>query len=42
VRRISGPKRDEVSGDWRKLQKEGHNDLHSPNIISVIKLRRME
>jgi len=40
--RISGPKRDEVSGDCRKLQKEGYNDLHSPNTIWVIKSRRME
>ena len=42
LRRISGPKRDEVAGDWRKLQSEGHNDLYSPSIIQVIKSRRME
>jgi len=41
-RRLFGPKRDEVSGEWRKLQNEGHNDLYSPNIIWVIKSRRME
>jgi hypothetical protein len=42
LRRIFGPKRDEVTGEWRKL----HNDeLHilysSPNIIKQIKSRRM-
>jgi hypothetical protein len=39
VRRIFGSKRDEVTGDWRKL----HNDnlYSSPNIIRMIKLRRM-
>jgi hypothetical protein len=41
LRRIFGLKRDEVSGEWRKLQNEGHNDLYSPNIIQVTKSRRM-
>jgi hypothetical protein len=41
-RRVFGPKRDEVTGDWRKLQKEDFNDLYSlPNIIQVIKFRKM-
>jgi hypothetical protein len=29
LRRIFGPKRDEVTGEWRKLHNEGLNDLHS-------------
>jgi hypothetical protein len=42
LRRIFGPKRDEVTGEWRRLHYEELNDLHSsPNIIRVIKLRRM-
>jgi hypothetical protein len=42
LRRIFGPKRDEVTGEWRRLHKEEHNDLYSsPNIIRVIKSRRM-
>ena len=28
-RRLCGPKRTEVTGEWRKLQHEGHNDLYS-------------
>ena len=41
-RGIFGPKRDEVIGEWRKLHNEELNDLHcSPNIVRVIKLRRM-
>jgi hypothetical protein len=37
VRRIFGPKRDEVRGDWRRLHNEELNDLYSsPNIIRVI------
>jgi len=40
--RIFGPKRDEVSGEWRKLHNEELNDLYcSPNIVRVIKWRRM-
>jgi hypothetical protein len=42
LRRIFGPKRDEVTGKWRKLHNEDLNDLYSPpNIIRVIKSRRM-
>jgi hypothetical protein len=41
LRRIFGPKRDEVTGEWRKLHKELH-DLHSSlNIFRVIKSRRI-
>jgi hypothetical protein len=39
---IFGRKRDEVMGEWRKLQNDDFNDLEcSPNVIEVIKLRRM-
>jgi hypothetical protein len=38
---IFGPKRDEVTGDWRKLLEELHNFYFSQNIIRMIKLRRM-
>ena len=38
LRRIFGHKRDEVTGEWRKLHNEGLNDLYSsPNIARVIK-----
>jgi hypothetical protein len=41
-RRIFGPKRDEVTGEWRKLHNEEfHNLYSSPNIIRQIKSRRM-
>jgi hypothetical protein len=41
--RICGPKREEVTGDWRRLHNdELHNLYGSPNIITVIKLRRMK
>jgi hypothetical protein len=40
--RIFGPRRDEVTGDWRRLHNEELNDLYcSPNIVRVIKSRRM-
>jgi hypothetical protein len=42
LRKISGPKRDEVTGEWRKLHSEElHNLYSSPNIIRQIKFRRM-
>jgi hypothetical protein len=42
LRRIFGPKRDEVTGDWRKLHNEElHNLYYSPNIIRMIKSKRM-
>jgi len=42
LRRLFGPKRTEVTGKWRKLKNDGHNDLYSsPNIIRVIKSRIM-
>jgi hypothetical protein len=38
---VFGPKRDEVTGEWRKLYKEELNDLYSlPNIVRVVKSRR--
>jgi hypothetical protein len=41
-RRIFGPRRDEITWDWRKLHNEELNDLYcSPNIFLVIKSRRM-
>jgi len=42
LRRIFGPKRDEVTGEWRKLHNEKLNNLcSSPNIVRGIKSRRM-
>jgi len=42
LRRIFGPRRDEVTGEWRRLHKEELNDLYSsPSIVRVIKWRRM-
>jgi hypothetical protein len=43
LRRIFGPKREEVSGSWRRLHNEElHNLYASPNIIRAIKSRRMK
>jgi hypothetical protein len=42
LRRIFGPKRDEVTGGWRKLHNEELRDLYSsPSIIRIIKSKRM-
>ena len=42
LRRIFGPKRVEVTGEWRRLHNQEINDLYSsPNIVRVIKSRRM-
>jgi hypothetical protein len=43
LRRIFGPKRDEVTGEWKKLHNEKLHDLYSsPTIVQVIKSRRMK
>jgi hypothetical protein len=43
LRRIFGPKRDEVAGGWRKQHNEElHNLYFSPSIITMIKSRRMK
>jgi hypothetical protein len=42
LRRMFGPKRDEETGEWRKLHNEELNDWYpTPNIVRVIKSRRM-
>jgi hypothetical protein len=42
LRIICGPKRDEVTGEWRKLRNEELNDLYcSPSVVRVIKSRRL-
>jgi hypothetical protein len=42
LRRIFGPKRDEVTGEWRRLHNEELYDLYSsPNIIRLTKSRRL-
>jgi hypothetical protein len=42
MRRIFGPKRDEVTGEWRKLHNEELHDLYSsPTIVRLMKSRRM-
>ena len=42
LRKIFGPKKDEVAGEWRKLRNERPSDVYSsPNIVGMIKSRRM-
>jgi hypothetical protein len=42
LRRVFGPRRDEVTGEWRKLHNEELNELYSlPNIVRVVKSRRI-
>ena len=42
LRIVFGPKRDELTGEWRKLHNEELSDLYSlPNIVRVVKSRRM-
>jgi len=42
VLRIFGPRRDDVTGEWRRLHNEELNDLYSsPNIVRVVKSRGM-
>jgi hypothetical protein len=42
LRKVFGPKRDEMTGEWRKLHNEGLHDLYSlPSITRKINLRRM-
>jgi hypothetical protein len=42
LRSMYGPKRDKVTGEWRKLHNEKLNDLYpSPSVVRVIKSRRM-
>jgi len=42
LRRMFGPRREEVTGEWRRLHNEEPNDLYSsPDIVGVIKSRRI-
>jgi hypothetical protein len=42
LRRIFGPKRNEVTGEWRKLHNEELHDLYSsPSVIRIMKARRV-
>jgi hypothetical protein len=42
LRRIFGPKRDEETGEWRKLHNEKlHDTYSSPSVIRIVKARRM-
>jgi hypothetical protein len=43
LRRICGPKRNKVAGEWRKLYNEKLNNIYSSsNIVRMIKSRRMK
>ena len=42
LRRVFGPKRDEVTGEWRKLHNEELNVYSLSNIVRVVKSRRMK
>jgi hypothetical protein len=43
LRRIFGPRRDEVTGEWRKQHNKELNDLYSsPSIVQVIRLKRID
>jgi hypothetical protein len=42
LRRILRPRRDQVTREWRKLHNQELNDVYSPNIVWVIKSRRMK
>ena len=43
LRRIFGPRRDEVTGEWKRLHNEELNDLYSsPNIVRVIIIEKNE
>ena len=43
LKRVFGSKREEVTGEWRKLHNEELSDLYSlPNIVRVVKSRRMK
>jgi hypothetical protein len=37
LRRVFGPRRDKVTGEWRKLHNEELNDLYLQNIVQVVK-----
>ena len=39
--RVFGPKRYEVTGEWKKLHNDELSDLYSPNVVRVVKSRRM-
>ena len=41
LRRIFGPKRDDVTGEWRKLNNEELNLYSTPTVVRVLKSRRM-
>ena len=41
LRRIFGPKRDEVTWEWRKIHNEEYNNLYSPSIVRMTKSGRM-